>query len=764
MLRTILFSFIITLNYTWAQITTPYSEGFETGLNGWTVNSGWEVGVPTTSSNTPVEGDSLIGTILDGNYSNSATYQLTSPLIIIDSNDILSWHHFYTIESGWDDLRVRVIDDSLGTVSTIWTDYSTNNNGQWHQTSLSLNNFAGKKVQIRFELSSDGSNTYQGWYLDNIQISPPTAPVVTSHPSDTSVIEGSTFTFSVTVDGADLSYQWRLNGVDIIGATTSSYTANAELVNDGANYDVIVSNVTGADTSDAATLSVTPVPVSTGYFTQGFENGLGDWTVTNGGWEVGTPSDSVYAPYTGDSLVATLLNSNYGNSSLYQLTSPYIEISSGSQLSWMQNWSIESCCDGLFVSAKSKSSATWQVIYTSNDESSSYGAWEQRILDLSSMYNDTVQFRFTFDSDGSVSDDGYYIDEIKFEALSAPVILDTLPEIITYDNSYYYLNVNATGSDLSYTWYKDGVEIVGATSNFEPVTFYEADDGKTVSVIVSNSAGSDTVSTTVKIVQNPADHPDITLDRSFNNDSLFSVDTTFTFSAEATDPNGSITHVEFYMNGFLIGVDSTAGNDIYTFTFDEFRPGEHYFYAVAYDDEGASTTSYSMTLYVRGTPQYSIFASAVGDGSINSAGTRYFIEGDNKGYYFTPAAGSQLDSVVINGSNIGTPDTYEFSNIRSHHIITAYFAELPSSLVHTQQIQGLKVSQEGSFLRINSESRQFISVQVVNSLGQSISLFKGELGQEDRLLDMTHIINSGQAQFIQVQSNSQVQVIPVNRF
>jgi uncharacterized protein (TIGR03382 family) len=56
---------------------------------------------------------------------------------------------------------------------------------------------------------------------------------------------------------APLSYQWQRNGTNIPGATGASYTTPATTVPDsGSSYRVIVSNVAGSVTSNAAVLTV----------------------------------------------------------------------------------------------------------------------------------------------------------------------------------------------------------------------------------------------------------------------------------------------------------------------------------------------------------------------------------------------------------------------------------------------------------------------------------------------------------------------------
>ncbi|WKL03689.1 immunoglobulin domain-containing protein [Paenibacillus amylolyticus] len=106
----------------------------------------------------------------------------------------------------------------------------------------------------------------------------PVSPAITSQPSDQTVTEGQTATFSVTASGdAPLSYQWKKNGTDINGATSSTLTVtNAQKVDEG-SYTVEVTNTAGNVTSNAALLTVNPVLVSPAITSQ-----PSDQTVTEG--------------------------------------------------------------------------------------------------------------------------------------------------------------------------------------------------------------------------------------------------------------------------------------------------------------------------------------------------------------------------------------------------------------------------------------------------------------------------------------------------
>jgi len=91
------------------------------------------------------------------------------------------------------------------------------------------------------------------------------APSITSSPQNVITNQGSTAVFSVTASGnAPLTYQWRFNGTNILGANNSVLALfNVQPANAG-QYDCVVNNAVGSATSSPATLTVNAVlPVIT---------------------------------------------------------------------------------------------------------------------------------------------------------------------------------------------------------------------------------------------------------------------------------------------------------------------------------------------------------------------------------------------------------------------------------------------------------------------------------------------------------------------
>ncbi len=102
------------------------------------------------------------------------------------------------------------------------------------------------------------------------------APAITAHPQSATVNEGANHTFSVTATGATpLTYQWKLNGSNISGATSATLQLQGVTPQMAGNYTVDVTNSVSTATSNVATLTVVEIPEITADPTGG--------TVTAGG-------------------------------------------------------------------------------------------------------------------------------------------------------------------------------------------------------------------------------------------------------------------------------------------------------------------------------------------------------------------------------------------------------------------------------------------------------------------------------------------------
>lgn len=97
--------------------------------------------------------------------------------------------------------------------------------------------------------------------LSLMGVSGPTAPQLVTLPESQSVMAGQSAAFSVGAIGAvPFTYQWKLNGANIAGATKATLTIPSAYFTDAGSYSCGVTNSVGGTNSPAATLAVSPYP------------------------------------------------------------------------------------------------------------------------------------------------------------------------------------------------------------------------------------------------------------------------------------------------------------------------------------------------------------------------------------------------------------------------------------------------------------------------------------------------------------------------
>jgi hypothetical protein len=84
-----------------------------------------------------------------------------------------------------------------------------------------------------------------------------TAPVFTQQPDSQMVVVGHSLNLSATASGNPApSYQWRKNGVNLVGATASTYSIDHVLVGDAGSYTVVATNAQGSVLSNPSNITV----------------------------------------------------------------------------------------------------------------------------------------------------------------------------------------------------------------------------------------------------------------------------------------------------------------------------------------------------------------------------------------------------------------------------------------------------------------------------------------------------------------------------
>ena len=145
----------------------PFADDVESGTGGWTAQSPWAQTTANAHSPTHSWTDSP-----SGSYGNNVNTSLTSPIVDLSGRtgvEIAFWHR-YALESSWDFGLVEISTNGGST----WTEKAryTGTQSTWGAVRLSVPELAGAaQARVRFRLTSDSSQVFDGWYVDDIEIS-----------------------------------------------------------------------------------------------------------------------------------------------------------------------------------------------------------------------------------------------------------------------------------------------------------------------------------------------------------------------------------------------------------------------------------------------------------------------------------------------------------------------------------------------------------------------------------------------------------------
>ncbi len=147
----------------------------------------------------------------------------------------------------------------------------------------------------------------------------------------------------------------------------------------------------------------------------------------------------------------------------------------------------------------------------------------------------------------------------------------------------------------------------------------------------------------------------------------FIIGSNISVTANAADANGSVSQVEFFVNGLSIGVDNTAP---YSASFTGNTAGSQVITAVATDNEGGQTTSSAITINVATNPPPTVNITS----PANGAG---FITGDVVAITATATDNGSVAQVefFVDGISIGVDNTApyaaNYNAVLGPHVITA---------------------------------------------------------------------------------------------
>ena len=408
-----------------------------------------------------------------------------------------------------------------------------------------------------------------------------TAPTITTQPANQTVTAGQTATFSVVASGTGLSYQWRKNGTNISGATSSSYTTPATATTDsGSTFSVVVSNAGGSVTSNNATLTVNAAAVAPSITSQPASQ-----TVTAGqtasfsvaasgtaplsyqwrknGTNISGATSSSYttpATATADSgstfsvVVTNSAGSATSNNATLTVNAAAVAPSITAQPASQTVTAGQTATFSVSANGTAPLSYQWRKNGTniSGATSSSYTTPATATTDSGSTFSVVVT-----NSAGSATSNNAVLN-VNAAAVAPSITTQPGNQSVTAGQTATF-SVSATGTaPMSYQWRKNGTSISGATaSSYTTPATSMTDSGSTFSVSINNSAGSVTSNNAALTVNQAAPvAPSITTQPASQ---TVTVGQTATFSVLATG-TGPLSY-QWRMNGTNV---SGANGSSYT--------------------------------------------------------------------------------------------------------------------------------------------------------------------------------------------------------
>jgi hypothetical protein len=390
------------------------------------------------------------------------------------------------------------------------------------------------------------TNSYGEVISSLVSLTVQSPPIIVTQPQGTNVLVGQSASFTVGLMGTQpFRYQWRFNGANISGATNATLTLTNLQVASSGNYSVQVTNLVGSVISAEAALNVFPRPTASVVATDpsASEPGAdsGQFTILRAGNTV-LPLQ-VFFTISGNAIPGT----DYA-----ALASP-ITIPAG----------------------------TNSVILPVNV-----------LNDSTREGNETVILTVVNGPNYTVGSPANATVTITDDDNQPPIATLTSPEdglIVTFPSAILLTAsaLDADGSVAKVEFYDNGTnklrEDTIAPYDF---TWTNAPVGShVITAVATDNLGSTGASAPVSVIVNA--RPIVTI-TSPSHGALIPPGNDITVSASASDADGTVSQVEFYVGATFLGADSTSP---YSVSWPGVPEGTYQLSALATDNRGASSTS-----------------------------------------------------------------------------------------------------------------------------------------------------------------------------
>jgi hypothetical protein len=500
------------------------------------------------------------------------------------------------------------------------------------------------------------------------------APSFTAQPVSATVTAGQTATFSVSASGTQpLTYQWQKNGGAISGANSPSYTTPATTTNDnGAAFQVVVSNSAGTITSNAAILTVNAAAVVPTFSAQPAST-----TVTAGQTATFSVAASGTAPLTyqwqkNGAAISGATASSYttpatttadnGSKFVVVVSNSAGSVSSGAATLTVNAAPVAPTVATQPASVTVTAGQTATFTVAANGSAPLTYQWQKNGAAISGATATSYTTPATTTTDNgskfivvvSNSTGNATSSAATLTVNPAPVAptVTTQPASVTVTaGQTATFTVAASGTaPLTYQWQKNGAAISGATAaSYTTPATVTTDSGSKFIVVVSNSAGNATSGAATLTVNPAVTAPSITTQPA-SQSVMVGKTATFTVTASGTSP---FTY-QWQKNGTAVS-NGTASS--YTTPATTSADNGSTFVVVVSNSAGnATSSSATLTVTADTTPPTVSITSPTAGSTVSGTITVTASASDN-----VAVASVQL---LVDGSNVGSPDTtspYTFS-------------------------------------------------------------------------------------------------------